>query len=132
MGTTTVESPEVDDAFMERFFAAWKNKDVDAILSMVTDDVELESAFGPETCGKLFVGKAGVREAALRLFAAFPGAKSSDRTYTIMGDHGFTEITYHYVDGEGKPVSTRLCDLFTFRDGKVSSKRAYGKRFVAD
>ena len=60
------ESPIVDDAFMQRFFAAWKSRDVDAILSMVTDDVELESAFGPEPCGKRFVGKAGMREAALR------------------------------------------------------------------
>lgn len=125
-------SSSVDDAFMQRFFAAWKSRDVDAILSMVTDDVELESGFGPETCGKRFVGKTGMREAALRLFALYPEAQSSDRTYSILGNDGFTEVTYSYLGADGKRVSTRLCDIYTFRDGKVASKRAYGKRFVPD
>lgn len=132
MTTETPESSSVDDAFMLRFFAAWKNRDVEAILSMVTDDVVLESGFGPETCGKRFVGKAGMREAALRLFALYPDAQSSGRTYSILGNQGFTEVTYSYTGADGKRVSTRLCDLYTFRDGKVASKRAYGKRFVPD
>ncbi len=132
MSLDVLETAVVDDDFMKRFFAAWKSRDVEAILSMCTDDVVLESSFGPAPCGKRLVGKEGMREGALRLFDLFPGAQTSERTYSIMGDCGFTEFTFSYPGSEGKRVVTQLCDIFTFRDGKVSSKRAYGKRFAAE
>ena len=47
MSLDVLETAVVDDDFMKRFFAAWKSRDVEAILSMCTDDVVLESSFGP-------------------------------------------------------------------------------------
>ena len=122
----------VDHAFMLRFFDAWKRKDADDIISMLTDDAVLESAFGPEVHGKRFTGKQAFREGIVRYFAALPGISSSDRTYAIMGDKGFTEVTVSYPGPDGKQVTMRVCDLFDFRDGKVASKRAYAKRVVPE
>ena len=120
----------VDDAFMARWFEAWKRKSVEDILELVTDDVVLESAFGPEAHGKRFVGKKAFAEGCIRYFAAMEGVTSSDRAYVLMGDTGFTEVTISYRGPDGKQMSTRVCDLFAFRDGKVASKRAYSKRFA--
>jgi len=129
------ESPHtavVDDAFMLRFFDAWKRKDVDGILSMITDDAVLESAFGPEVHGKRFVGKQAFREGIVRYFQMLPGISSSDRTYAILGDKGFMEATASYPGPDGKQVTVRVCDLYEFRDGKVASKRAYSKRIMPE
>jgi ketosteroid isomerase-like protein len=130
MKVETLESPIVDDEFMLKFFDAWKRKSVDDIISMLTEDVVLESAFGPEVHGKRFVGKQAFREGVVRYFEALPGITSSDRTYAILGDKGFTEVTVSYPGPDGKQVTMRVCDLFAFRDGKVASKRAYAKRVV--
>ncbi len=130
-----MESPGkavVDDAFMQKFFDAWKRKDPDDIISMLTDDVVLESAFGPEVYGKRFSGKAAFREGIVRYFDALPGISSSDRTYAILGDKGFTEVTVSYPGPDGRQVTMRVCDLFDFRDGKVASKRAYAKRVAPE
>ena len=125
-------SPVVDDAFMLKFFDAWKRKNADDIVSMLTDDVVLESAFGPEIHGKRFTGKQAFREGVVRYFEALPVITSSDRTYALMGDKGFTEVTVSYPGADGKQVAMRVCDLFDFRDGKVASKRAYAKRIVPE
>lgn len=129
METATAEQPaSVDDAFMQRYFQAFRNKDLTALEAMVTDDVVLESAFGPEAHGKRFVGKKGFIEATLRYFETLPGVHSFDRTWTVFGDKAFTEFTVSYEGPDGKPVTVRVCDLFDFRDGKIASKRAYSKR----
>jgi ketosteroid isomerase-like protein len=120
----------VDDAFMERFLDAWKRQSVEDIISMVTDDVVLESAFGPDPRGKRFVGKKAFAEGTVRFFEVMKDMSSTDRTYAIMGDKGFTEATRTYTDADGKRVTVRVCDIFDFRDGKVASKRAYIKRLT--
>lgn len=128
MEIATPETPCVDDAFMHRYFEAFKNRDLEGLEAMITDDVVLESAFGTEPHGKRFVGKKGFIEATLRYFQALPGVRSFDRTYTIVGDKAFTEFTVSYQGPDGQPVTVRVCDLFDFRDGKIASKRAYSKR----
>ncbi len=128
METATHEAHSVDDAFMQRYFQAFKNRDLKALEEMVTDDVVLESAFGPDIHGKRFVGKKGFLEATVRYFDTLPGVHSFDRTFTLVGDKGFTEFTVSYQGPDGKPISVRVCDLFDFRDGKIASKRAYSKR----
>jgi ketosteroid isomerase-like protein len=122
----------VDDAFMVRFLDAWARKSVEDIISMVTDDVVLESAFGPDSHGKRFVGKKAFAEGTVRFFDVLKDMSSKDRTYAIMGDKGFTEATRTYTDAAGKRVTVRVCDIFDFRDGKVSSKRAYIKQLTAE
>jgi ketosteroid isomerase-like protein len=119
------------EELMARFFDAFKRRSVDDILAMVTDDAVLESAFGPEVHGKRFTGKAAFREGLVRYFEVMAGARTCDRTYSVLGDKGFTEVTVSFTDAEGKEVTTRVCDIFDFRDGKVASKRAYAKRIVA-
>lgn len=132
MKIESAQTKVVDDAFMQRFFDAWKRQDVDGILSMITDDAVLESAFGPEVHGKRFVGRQAFREGIVRYFKALPGITSSDRTYVILGDKGFMEATASYPGPGGKQVSIRVCDLYDFRDGKVASKRAYSKRIMPE
>ena len=128
METTNPAAQRVDDAFMQKYFQAFRSKDLPALETMLTDDVVLESAFGPDLNGKRFVGKAGFIEATLRYFDTLPGVRSFDRTYTLLGDKGFTEFTVSYEEADGKTVTVRVCDLFDFRDGKIASKRAYSKR----
>lgn len=132
MSFESKRAPVVDDAFMTRFFDAWARKNVEDIISMVTDDAVLESAFGPDIHGKRFVGKKEFAEGIVRFYEALPDISSKDRTYAILGDKGFTEVTRTYTDADGKRITLRVCDIFDFRDGKVASKRAYAKRIIPD
>ena len=131
MSFESKRAPVVDDAFMARFFDAWGRKSVEDIISMVTDDAVLESAFGPDIHGKRFVGKKEWAEGIVRFFDVMKDISSKDRAYAILGDKGFTEVTRTHTDADGKSVTLRVCDIFDFRDGKVASKRAYVKRIIA-
>ena len=46
---------------LEAFGAAWNAHDVEALLSMVTDDCVFETAAGSDVFGNRFVGKDALR-----------------------------------------------------------------------
>lgn len=130
--TTNAASQAANEALMPQFFDAFRRKSVDDILALCTEDAVLESAFGPESRGKRFEGKEAFRQGLVRYFDVMKGATSSERTWSVMGDKGFTEVTVTYPGPEEKLVSMRVCDIFDFRGGKVASKRAYAKRLVSE
>lgn len=121
---------EVDSAFVQRFLVAWDEHDVDGILDMMTDDIVFESSFGPEECGKRFSGKVEARQAIERVYATFPQTRFEDPVWGVVGDRGFAEWTMSHFDKSGKRVAVRGCDLFVFKDGKVSRKDSYRKNRI--
>jgi ketosteroid isomerase-like protein len=79
MNAQSNPTPVVDEAFMLRFFDAWTRKNIDDIVAMCTDDVVLESSFGPEVYGKRFVGHKALREGILRYWAMAKEPTMEDR-----------------------------------------------------
>ena len=59
---------------LDRFADAWNRHDLDALLSMMTDDCVFEASAGPQVDGQRSEGKHAVRAAYAAVFEAFPDA----------------------------------------------------------
>lgn len=122
------KNPVVDESFIEAFSEALQQHDFEAIREMLTDDAVMESAFGPEERGRRFVGKDAFCAGLQRYLANVADIVVLDRAAVVFGDHGFCETTVTYTGPDGRPIRTVLCDIYSFRDGRMSSKRAYRKQ----
>lgn len=111
-----VSPAEVVDAFA----AAWAAHDLDATLSLVTEDFIFD-ATGPAPDGKRHVGRDAVRDAWRSIF---DDASSSFETEEIFpaGDRVVQLWRYSWDGGHVRGV-----DILRVRDGKVAEKLSYVK-----
>jgi uncharacterized protein (TIGR02246 family) len=68
---------------LDRFAAAWNRHDLDALMSMMTDDCVFESSAGPNVDGQRSEGKEAVRAAYAAVFAAFPDPSGRTRVISF-------------------------------------------------
>ena len=112
---------------LDRFAAAWNRHDVDALMSMMTDDCVFAASAGPEVEGERSEGRPAVRAAYAAVFDAFPDAHWANARHFIAGDRGVSEWTFTGTRADGRRVEVTGCDLFTFRDGRIAAKNSYRK-----
>lgn len=112
---------------LQHFADAWNRHDVDAIMSMMTDDCVFDSSAGPDVCGTHYEGQAQVRAGVEDVFANFPDAHWGNAQHFVQGDRGVSEWTFTGTRTDGTRVEVNGCDLFTARDGKLSVKNSYRK-----
>ena len=114
-------------ALLDRFADAWNRHDLDALMSMMTDDCLFQASAGPHADGQRSQGKEAVRAAYAAVFAAFPDARWSSPRHVIAGDRGVSEWTFTGTHTDGTRVEVNGCDLFTFRGGQIAIKNSYRK-----
>jgi ketosteroid isomerase-like protein len=107
-------------ALLGAFGDAWNAHDLDAALSLTTDDVVFEST-GPAPDGERFVGQAAVRGAWEPIFADL-SAHFDGEELVVAGDRATQCWTYRWGDDHIRGI-----DFFALRDGKVAEKRSYVK-----
>jgi steroid delta-isomerase-like uncharacterized protein len=112
---------------LDRFADAWNRHDLDALLSMMTDDCVFDASAGPQVCGQRSEGKAAVRAACAAVFEAFPDANWANARHFVTGTRGVSEWTFTGTQKDGRRVEVAGCDLFTFRDGQIAVKNSYRK-----
>ena len=112
---------------LERFADAWNRHDLDALMSMMTDDGVFEASAGPEVNGQRSEGTQAVRAAYALVFETFPDAHWANARHFVAGGRGVSEWTFTGTRKDGTRVEVTGCDLFTFRDGKVAVKNSYRK-----
>lgn len=112
---------------LDDFANAFNAHDVNAILSFMTSDCIFEASAGPDVDGEKFVGREAVKKAFESVFLTFPDAHWSDPRHFISGDRGVSEWTFTGTKQDGSKVEVTGCDLFTFRDGKITVKNSYRK-----
>jgi hypothetical protein len=105
---------------VEAFGATWAAHDLDAALSMVTEDC-LFDATGPAPDGTPCVGADAIRAAWAPIFAD-PGSHFEVEETILAGDRVVQRWRYNFDGGHIRGV-----DLFRVRDGKVAEKLAYVK-----
>lgn len=120
-------NPKVTEAFLQSFADAFNAHDLDAIMSLMTDDCIFEASAGPDVNGEKFTGQAQVRKAFEDVFNTYPDARWNNPRHFISGDRGLSEWTFTGTRKDGKKVEVTGCDLFTFRDGKIFIKNSYRK-----
>jgi len=118
-------------ALLERFADAWNRHDLDALMSMMTDDCVFEASAGPEVNGQRSEGTQAVRLAYAAVFQVFPDAHWADARHFIAGNRGVSEWTFTGTHINGGRVEVNGCDLLTLRDGKVAIKNSFRKNRVA-
>lgn len=112
---------------LDQFAKAWNRHDLDAIMSMMTDDGVFEASGGNAVDGERSEGQEAVRAAFAAVFEQFPDARWNDARHFVHGDRGVSEWTFAGTLPDGKRVEVRGCDLFTFRDGKIAVKNSFRK-----
>jgi steroid delta-isomerase-like uncharacterized protein len=112
---------------LERFADAWNRHDLDALMSMMTDDAVFAASAGPDVDGERSAGRAAVRAAYAAVFAAFPDAHWAGARHFVAGDRGVSEWTFSGTRADGQRVEVTGCDLFTFKDGLIAVKNSYRK-----
>lgn len=120
-------------ALIDRYNDAWNRHDVEAIVSMHTDD----SVFENHTTGDVNVGKEAIGHAISGIFTVFPDLSFEARRqyirddlvvqeWTATGTH-LGKMTRAGIDVEptGKRVEYRGLDVIPIQDGLVSRKDVY-------
>ena|SRR5688500_750459 len=108
---------------------AFNRHDLDVIMSYFSDDCSFDFPRGPEPHGQRFTGKAEVREALAGRFRGIPDVHYGDDRHWISADatHGVSEWTLTGTTASGVKLKVRGCDLWEFRDGKITRKDSYWK-----
>ena len=113
-----MNGPELQE-FIDRYNAAWNGHDVEAIVSMHTDD----SVFENHTTGDVNIGKEAIAKAITGIFSVFPDLEFEARS---QGTHeGPMTRSGIKVEPTGKPVEYRGMDIIPIRDGLVARKDVY-------
>ena len=121
------ENPEVTPEVLQAFADAWNRHDVDALMSFMTDECVFEASGGSEVWGTRYVGRDAVRAGYAEVWSTFPDAQWGNARHFVAGDSGVSEWTFTGTRTDGSRVEVNGCDLFTFRDGKISVKNSYRK-----
>jgi steroid delta-isomerase-like uncharacterized protein len=119
---------------VKKGYEAANRGDLDALMDMVTSDIELWDVGQPPVRGK-----AEVRAALNRILVAFPDLKITTRNVIESGDWVVAEYTFtgtnlgpahdptgNEIPATGKRVTAENCSVTRLRDGKLASYRAYG------
>ena len=112
---------------LDSFAKAWNRHDLDALMSMMTEDCVFEASAGPQVDGQRSAGPQAVRTAFAAVFDAFPDAHWANARHFIAGNRAVSEWTFTGTQKDGRRVEVNGCDLFTFRDGRIAIKNSYRK-----
>jgi uncharacterized protein (TIGR02246 family) len=115
------------EELLDAFADAWNRHDVEALMSMMTDDGVFEASAGADVNGARHEGQGAVRAAYEAVFAQYPDARWADARHFVAGNRGVSEWTFTGTLGDGTRVEVRGCDLFTFRNGKIAVKNSFRK-----
>ncbi len=115
------------ERLLQTFADAWNRHDVDALMSMMSEDGVFEASGGNDVNGERHVGRQAVRAAYAAVFADYPDAHWADARHFVQGDRGVSEWTFTGTRKDGKRVEVTGCDLLTFRDGKIALKNSFRK-----
>jgi steroid delta-isomerase-like uncharacterized protein len=120
-------------AFIDRYNAAWNDHDIDAIVSMHTDD----SVFENHVTGDVSVGREAIGRAIGGIFSVFPDLSFETRRayvrddlvvqeWTARGTHeGTMTRSGIEVQPTGRRVEYKGMDVIPIRDGLVARKDVY-------
>jgi steroid delta-isomerase-like uncharacterized protein len=127
-----VDGQELQD-FIDRYNAAWNAHDVDAIVSMHTED----SVFENHVTGDVNVGREQIGRAISSIFAVFPDLAFETRRAYVREDLVVQEWTARgthegpmtrsgiTVEPTGKKVDYKGMDVIPIQDGLVARKDVY-------
>lgn len=116
------------EQLLEAFTRAWRDKDLDALMQLMTSDCEFRSSVGPGP-GARFVGAVEVRR-GFALFLGPPGPRGAVSQSTgdlVCEDFAVTRWVTRSSNPDGSLVEVRGCDVFEFEGSRIKVKDTYRK-----
>lgn len=106
--------PEVTTEVLQAFADAWNRHDVDALMSLMTEDCVFESSAGADVCGTRYVGRKAVRAGFAQVWAVFPDAHWGNARHFVHGDRAVSEWTFteHRQTELALKFMAVICSLF--------------------
>ena len=123
----STSSPQISSELLQQLFDAFNRHDLDAVLSLMTDDVVFEGAAGAESYGVRFIGHEAVGAAFEGVWKTFPNVQWANDTHFVADGLGVSQWTLTGAREDGVRIEADGVDLFSFRDGKIASKKAFRK-----
>ncbi len=112
---------------LQDLFEAFNRHDLEAVLACMKDDCVFEAAAGPEAYGARFVGHDAVGAAFAKVWETFPDVQWANATHFAAGGLGVSQWTLVGTRADGAKIEADGVDLFSFKDGKVATKKAFRK-----
>ena len=112
---------------LQDLFAAFNRHDLEGVLACMTEDCVFEGAAGPEAYGARFVGHDAVGAAFEGVWQTFPDVQWANDKHFAANGLGVSQWTLVGTREDGARIEADGVDLFTFRDGKVATKKAFRK-----
>lgn len=114
---------------MKQVLDAFNKHDLDAIMEFFSDDCSFDFPKGPEPWGQRFIGKAQVRDGLAGRFKSIPDVHYGEDRHWLSADcdTGVTEWTLTGTTTLGVKLRVRGCDLWEFRNDKITRKDSYWK-----
>jgi len=122
-----MSNTQVSSDLLQQLFDAFNRHDLGGVLSLMTDDVVFEGAAGPEPYGARFIGHESVGAAFAGVWKTFPDVQWANDTHFVGDGLGVSQWTLVGTREDGARIEADGVDLFSFRDGKIATKRAFRK-----
>lgn len=100
---------------------AWNRQDLDAAMSMHTDDTVFEN----HTAGELAEGIDAVCAHIGGIFERWPSLRFRGRSLYVADEFAVSEWTATATRDDGKTIEWDGVDVFPIRDGKIARKDVY-------
>lgn len=123
----STEQTQVSSNLLQQLFDAFNRHDLEGVLSLMTDDIVFEGAAGPEPFGARFIGRDAVGAAFEGVWKTFPDVQWANDTHFVADGLGVSEWTLTGTRDDGFKIEADGVDLFSFRDGKIATKKAFRK-----
>ena len=123
----STEQHQVTSELLQQLFDAFNQHDLEGVWSLMTDDIVFEGAAGPEAFGARFIGREAVGAAFEGVWKTFPDVQWANDSHFVSNGRGVSQWTLVGTRGDGVKIEADGVDLFSFRDGKIASKKAFRK-----
>lgn len=110
------------------FVAAWSRRDIDALMTFISDDCVYVTTTGPDP-GTTYRGKEEVRAGFLAALSDDDkdGVESQFGPLFLCDNNGVLEWSSTYKDATGNSIFLRGCDLLAFDGDLIMRKDAFRK-----
>ena len=124
-GTGTGTETEATIELITRFENGFNTRDIDALMSDLTDDVVFEHVGPAESGFGRHEGQDAVRAVWVSLEESFPGYEIELVDIFANGNRCMCRWEMKWKPADGGEGFARGVDVFTVRDGKIAEKLSY-------
>ncbi|MCG6858243.1 MAG: nuclear transport factor 2 family protein [Salaquimonas sp.] len=114
-------------ALLDKLADGFNTHDIDALMSLFSEECSLDMPRGSEPHGTRYVGPEAVRGGLMTRFETTPDVHYGEIEHFVDGDTGISKWLLTGTTTEGRRIAVRGCDFYSVSDGKVVRKDSYWK-----